>query len=68
MSLTNSTWSGIIKLFPARESLVSDILARDGKRITFFYSVCTSSEHLYKLEKVLNDLGNSTLKTSKALG
>ncbi len=33
----NSPWPEIIKFFPARESLVSDIPAGDGK--TFFYSV-----------------------------
>ncbi len=36
MSLTKIPWPGIIKLFPARESLVSDIPAEDGKKITFF--------------------------------
>ncbi len=36
MSLTTySFWPGIIKLFPARESLVSEIPAGDGK-IDFF--------------------------------
>jgi hypothetical protein len=38
MSL-NSPWPGKIKLFPARESLVSDIPAGDGKIATFF-TVC----------------------------
>jgi hypothetical protein len=37
--LPNSPWPGIIKLFQARESLVSDIPAGDGKTLTFFYSV-----------------------------
>ncbi len=37
--LPNSPWSGIIKLFPARESLVSDIPAGDGKNCNIFYSV-----------------------------
>jgi len=39
MSLTklpNSPWSGKIYLFPARESLVSDIAARDGKTVNLF--------------------------------
>ncbi len=35
----NSPWQGIIKLFPVRESLVSNIPAGDGKTITLFYSV-----------------------------
>ncbi len=29
------------KLFPARENLVSDIPAGDGKSLNFFYCVCT---------------------------
>jgi hypothetical protein len=32
-------WPEIIKFFPARENLVSDIPAGDGKSINFFYSV-----------------------------
>jgi hypothetical protein len=32
----NSPWSGIIKLFPARKSLISDIPLRTGKWRTFF--------------------------------
>jgi hypothetical protein len=32
-------WRGIILVFPARESLVSDILARDGKTTHLFYGV-----------------------------
>jgi hypothetical protein len=47
-TLNNSHWkkpnslrSGIIRLFPARESLVSDIPAGDGKIVNLFYSaVC----------------------------
>jgi hypothetical protein len=48
----NSPWSGIIRLFPARESLVSDIPARDGKIGNLFYSVLyvlLSSMHLLVL-------------------
>ncbi len=38
--LLNSAWPGIIKLFPARGSVVSDIPSGDaGKPQTFFYSV-----------------------------
>jgi hypothetical protein len=33
------TWPGIIKLFPARESLVSDNQAGDWKIVNLFYSV-----------------------------
>ncbi len=35
----NGTWPVIIKLFPARENLVSDIPAGDGKTANLFYSV-----------------------------
>jgi hypothetical protein len=34
--LPNSPWPGIIKYFPARESLVGDILAGDGKTANLF--------------------------------
>ncbi len=37
--LPNSPWPGIMKLFPARESLASDIPAGDGKIAYLFYSV-----------------------------
>ncbi len=36
----NSSWPGIIILFPARKSLVSDILAGDGKTAKLFFTVC----------------------------
>jgi hypothetical protein len=39
MSKPNSPWPGIIRLFPARESLVSDIPAGDRKNAKLFYSV-----------------------------
>jgi hypothetical protein len=39
MSLTKLPMAGIIKFFPARESLVSDIPAGDGKTRNLFYSV-----------------------------
>ncbi len=39
LHLTLSRNTKIIKLFPARESLVSDIPAGDGKSFTFFDSV-----------------------------
>ncbi len=35
----NSPWPGIIKFFPGRESLVSDIPTGDGENDNFFYSV-----------------------------
>jgi hypothetical protein len=34
----NPSWPGITKLFPARERLVCDIPARDGKNYNLFYS------------------------------
>jgi hypothetical protein len=36
MSLTKLSWPGIIKIVPARESLVSDIPAGDGKTANLF--------------------------------
>jgi hypothetical protein len=39
MSLTKSSLVGIYQLFLTRESLVSDIPARDGKISNLFYSV-----------------------------
>ncbi len=39
--LPNSPWAGIIKLLPARERLVSDIPAGDGK-INKLFSQCTA--------------------------
>jgi hypothetical protein len=39
LSVPYRTWPGLIKLFPARESLVSDIPAEDGKIASLFYSV-----------------------------
>jgi hypothetical protein len=41
MSLTNSPWPGIIKFFPAREGLVSDIPAGDGELANLFFTVYT---------------------------
>jgi hypothetical protein len=35
----NSPWPGIIKLFQAREGLVSDIPAEDGKTANLFFTV-----------------------------
>jgi hypothetical protein len=43
--LPNSPWTGNLKLFPARESLVSDIPAGEGKINHFFYSVIAPSCH-----------------------
>ncbi len=40
--LPNPPWAEIIKLFPSRESLVSDIPAGDGKLANLFYCVPVS--------------------------
>jgi hypothetical protein len=45
--LPNSPWPGIIKLFPARESLVSDIPAGDGKIVKLFFTVYSALALLY---------------------
>jgi hypothetical protein len=37
--LPNSPWTGIIYLFPSRESFVSDIPAGDGKIVHLFFTV-----------------------------
>jgi hypothetical protein len=37
--VTNAPWPGIVKLFLAGESLVSDIQAGDGNIANLFYSV-----------------------------
>ncbi len=39
MSLTNSPWTVIVKFFPARESLVSDIPTGDGKTANLYFKV-----------------------------
>jgi hypothetical protein len=41
--LPNSPRTGIIKLFPARKGLVSDIPAGDGKTANLFYSACVDA-------------------------
>ncbi len=41
--LPNSSWTGIIKLFPSRDSLVSDIPPGDGKMPNLFLQcICNS--------------------------
>jgi hypothetical protein len=53
MSPTKSPWPGIIKLLPARESLVGDIPAREGKSATLFYSAQISTKSLPTLSVLL---------------
>jgi hypothetical protein len=58
--LPNSPWPGIIKLFPARESLVSDIPARDGKIIDLFLQ-CR-----HEVKRMLeNEVGEGESETEK---
>ncbi len=42
--LPNSLWLGIIKLIPARKSLVNDIPAGDGRTANLFYSAVARRE------------------------
>jgi hypothetical protein len=50
MSLTKLSLAGIIKIFPPRESLLSDIPDGDGKSVTLFYSVYTTIEIIKTLQ------------------
>ncbi len=54
--LPNSPWPGILKLFSARESLVSDIPAGDGKTGNLFYSVI----YFGRLKLVVNKQNKNT--------
>ncbi len=45
--LPNSSWPGIIKLFPARKSLVSDFPAGDRKTVKFFFTVYSLEGSFY---------------------
>ncbi len=52
--LPNSHWPGIIKLFPASESLVGDIPAGDRKSLVFLKcKLCTSSAN-HKIFPICN--------------
>ncbi len=46
-----SIWPGIIKLFPATESFVSDILAGDGKTANLFYSAWVPAKTFFYFAK-----------------
>jgi len=54
-ALTKLSWPGINKVFPARESLVSDIPAGDGKNYNLFfqckYVQCARWASMKKVEK-----------------
>ncbi len=49
--LPNSPWPGIIKLFPARGSLVNDIPSRDGKTANIFFTV--KDNHTKNLTQIM---------------
>ncbi len=53
--LPNFPWPGIIKYFPARESLVSDIPAGDGKTANLFLQ-CIITEHMSRSIEKQNNL------------
>jgi hypothetical protein len=52
MSQSNSPWPGIFKFFPARESLVSDIPAENGK-IIYLFLQCGVSMKLWNMPTVI---------------
>ncbi len=64
--VTNPPWPGSIKLFPARESLVSDIQLGTGKIITFFYSV-RALEQQEAYQKAPKSVSNSIAHLSPSL-
>ncbi len=68
--LPNSPWSGIIKLFPTRESLVSYIPAGDGKMADVFYSVGAffwSCRCCISYDEVMKSLHKKTMKSKLSL-
>ncbi len=54
--LSNSPWPGIIKLFPPREILVSDIPAGDGKTANLFLQCKTQSASIFSDSRSATDL------------
>jgi hypothetical protein len=50
MSVTKLSWAGMIKLFPPRESLVSDITSGDGKTANLFLQCILLPFHLESRE------------------
>jgi hypothetical protein len=59
----NSSCPGIIKLFPARESLVSDIPAGDGKIVNL---VLQCTQYFFKKALVISFRRNNEMFTSFA--
>jgi hypothetical protein len=60
--LPNSLWVGTIKLFPPRESLVSDIAAGDGKIVYLFLQCTGLLAKTYLLSGWYAELGTDTRK------
>jgi hypothetical protein len=56
--LLNSAWPGIIKLVPARESLVSDIRAGDRKIVNLFLQCKMVFALPLKVHKIENFFGS----------
>jgi hypothetical protein len=56
VTLKNSPWPGIIKLFPPREILVSDIPTGDGKIASFFTVYCKRFKFFCLLTSTLSQL------------
>ncbi len=61
--LSNSPWPGIVKLFPASGSLVSDIPSRDGKTANLFCSVPKDMAQFSHERRVLHICKMSTACT-----
>ncbi len=66
MSLTKLSLAGKIKLFPARESLVSDILAGDGKLVHHFLQ-CRECAALARLSALLLPMKRAALIKKKII-
>jgi hypothetical protein len=61
----NSPWPGIIKLFPARESLVSDIPAGDGKMANLFLQ-CMVATRLQSKKYLCQEFENTVWNGTKS--
>ncbi len=67
LPLTNSPWPGIINLFPARGSLVSDIPSGEGKTANLFLQ-CIANSCLHALPPLLNQMCEAWSSSSSVLG
>jgi hypothetical protein len=68
MSLTKLSRPGIIKLSPARDSLIRDIPAGDGKFDNLFYSVVREQAHETVFVVALDYFSCIRLHTAQGLG